>query len=50
VQAVAAFNPALALVSFVKRNPSSASKSLHQFLAEKPELWAKASPLAHGNN
>lgn len=49
VQAVAAFNPAVDLVSFGKTGPDNAQNSVSKFLgatyAEKPELWAKASPL-----
>jgi acetyl esterase/lipase len=51
VKAVAAFNPAVDLVSIGKRGPSSAGSSVAEFLgatyAQKPELWAEASPLTH---
>ena len=51
VKAVAAFNPAVDLVSFGKRAPSSAGNSVAEFLgatyAQKPELWAEATPLTH---
>ncbi len=51
VQAVAAFNPAVDLVMFGKRVPDSAANSVYKFLgatyAEKPELWAEASPALH---
>lgn len=51
VKAVAAFNPALDLVSFGKRAPNAAANSVAEFLgatySEKPELWAEATPLTH---
>ena len=51
VKAVAAFNPAVDLVSFGKRAPAGASNSVVEFLgatyAQKPELWAEATPLTH---
>jgi acetyl esterase/lipase len=51
VKAVAAFNPAVDLVSFGKRAPSSAGNSVAVFLgatyAQKPELWAEATPITH---
>jgi acetyl esterase/lipase len=51
VKVVAAFNPALDLVSFGKRAPSSPGNSAAEFLgatyAQRPELWAEASPLTH---
>ncbi|MBI4877092.1 MAG: alpha/beta hydrolase [Acidobacteria bacterium] len=51
VQAVAAFNPAVDLVSFGKRAPSSAGNSVAEFIgatyAEKPQVWAEATPLTH---
>lgn len=51
VQAVAAFNPALDLVMFGKRVPDNAANSVSKFLgasyAEKPDLWAEASPTLH---
>ncbi len=51
VKAVAAFNPAVDLVSLGKRAPSAARTSVTEFLnatyVEKPELWAEATPLTH---
>lgn len=49
VQAVAAFNPAVDLVSFGKSRPSSATNALYKLLGktfdEAPELYRQASPL-----
>ncbi len=51
VQAVAAFNPAVDLVSFGKKASDNASNSVFAFLgatfADKPDLWAQATPLTH---
>ena len=51
VKAVAAFNPAVDLVSFGKSSPSSAQNSVYKFLgctyAENPKLWAEATPITH---
>ena len=51
VKAVAAFNPAVDLVSFGKSAPASAGSSVAEFLgatyAQKPELWAEATPITH---
>jgi acetyl esterase/lipase len=51
VQAVAAFNPAVDLVSFGKGDPGNAQNSVFAFLgatyADKPELWASATPTTH---
>lgn len=52
VQAVAAFNPALDLEHFVKEDSRrGATGSIRNFLgysyAEKPQLWAQASPILH---
>jgi acetyl esterase/lipase len=52
VQAVAAFNPAVDLVSFGKtgagnRGGQAVSRFLRAAYAENPELWAEASPLTH---
>jgi acetyl esterase/lipase len=51
VQAVAAFNPVLDLVSRVKANPDTAPAAMALFLAakyvENPKLWAEASPITH---
>ena len=51
VKVVAAFNPLVDLVSVGKRAPSSARTVYAEFLgatyAQKPELWAEASPLTH---
>jgi pectinesterase len=51
VQAVAAFNPAVDLVSFGKAQPGNAASSVAKFLgatyAEKPEIWELATPLHH---
>ena len=51
VKAVAAFNPAVDLVSVGKRAPSGAGSSVAEFLgatyAQKPELWAEATPITH---
>lgn len=48
---VAAFNPVVDLVSIGKRAPSSTRTVYARFLgatyAEKPDLWAEASPLTH---
>lgn len=53
VQAVIALYPATDLVSSGKRNPTGTSGGLYTFLgatyAEKPDLWADASPLTHVN-
>ncbi|MBI3684088.1 MAG: prolyl oligopeptidase family serine peptidase, partial [Acidobacteria bacterium] len=49
VQAVAAFNPAVDMVSFGKSAPNNAQNSVVRFLgktyAEDAELWKRASPL-----
>ena len=54
VQAVAAFNPAVDLVSFGKAKPSDAQNSVYKFLgcsyADNPKLWAEATPLTHVNS
>lgn len=51
VQAVAAFNPAVDLVSFGQRLPGDASNSVAAFLggpfASKPDLWKDATPITH---
>jgi acetyl esterase/lipase len=51
VQAVAAFNPALDLVSFGKAGAGDANNAVAKFLGcpyeENPKLWAQATPLAH---
>lgn len=51
VQAVAAFNPAVDLVSFGKSQPGNAASSVTKFLgatyAERPEIWQLATPLHH---
>ena len=51
VKAVAAFNPAVDLVSFGKSAPTGASNSVAEFLgatyAQQPELWAEATPITH---
>ena len=51
VRAVAAFNPAVDLVSFGKRAGGNATNAVFQFLgatyADKPKLWAQATPLTH---
>jgi acetyl esterase/lipase len=51
VKVVAAFNPAVDLVSFGKSEPASAGNSVAEFLgatyAQKPELWAEATPITH---
>jgi acetyl esterase/lipase len=53
VQAVAAFNPAVDLVSFGKSSPSDAQNSVYKFLgctyADNPKLWAEATPITHVN-
>jgi acetyl esterase/lipase len=51
VRAVAAFNPAVDLVSFGKRESGNAKDSIYKFLgctyAENPKLWAEATPITH---
>jgi acetyl esterase/lipase len=51
VRAVAAFNPAVDLVSFGKRDPADAGNSVYRFLgctyADNPKLWAQATPMTH---
>ncbi|MGH9721355.1 MAG: alpha/beta hydrolase fold domain-containing protein [Bryobacteraceae bacterium] len=51
VQAVAAFNPAVDLVGFGKGAPGNGQNAVTRFLggsyAEKPDAWAKATPLTH---
>jgi acetyl esterase/lipase len=51
VKAVAAFNPAVDLVSFGKQAPGNAQNSVAEFLGasykDKPELWAEATPITH---
>ena len=51
VQAVAAFNPAVDLVSFGKMAAGDAENSVAAFLgctyAANPKLWADATPLTH---
>jgi len=51
VRAVAAFNPALDLVSFGQRGPDNAQNAVSRFLGgpykDHEALWAKASPLTH---
>lgn len=51
VRAVAAFNPAVDLVSFAKSTPTNAIDAVVKFLGatyqEKPDLWAEASPITH---
>lgn len=51
VQAVAAFNPALDLVSWGKAAPNARDNPVAAFLgatyAEKPAIWAEASPINH---
>jgi pectinesterase len=53
VQAVVALYPATDLVSSGKRNPTGTSGGLYTFLgasyADKPELWADASPITHAS-
>jgi acetyl esterase/lipase len=51
VQAVAAFNPAVDLVSFGKGAPADAASAVTEFLGatyeSNPKLWAEATPLTH---
>ncbi len=51
VIAVAAFNPAVDLVSFGKRAPNNATNSVTEFLGKPysadPSLWELATPLTH---
>lgn len=51
VQAVAAFNPAVDLVSFGKSKASDAQNAVYEFLGasyvENRALWAEATPLLH---
>jgi dipeptidyl aminopeptidase/acylaminoacyl peptidase len=51
VAAVAAFNPAVDLVDFGKRNPTNVTNVVVKYLgasyAEDPALWSSASPAKH---
>jgi acetyl esterase/lipase len=51
VRAVAAFNPAVDLVSFGKMEPGNSDNSVYKFLgctyAANPKLWAQATPVTH---
>jgi acetyl esterase/lipase len=51
VRAVAAFNPAVDLVSFGKLDPANTESSVYKFLgcnyASNPKLWAQATPLTY---
>ena len=51
VKAVAAFNPAVDLVSFGKQAPGNAQNSVSEFLGasygDRPDLWAAATPITH---
>jgi len=51
VQAVAAFNPAVDLLSWGKKSPEARNHAGYEFLgvtyAENPKLWEEASPLEH---
>jgi acetyl esterase/lipase len=51
VKAVAAFNPAVDLVSFGKLDPGNSDNSVYKFLgctyAANPKLWAQATPITH---
>jgi acetyl esterase/lipase len=51
VRAVAAFNPAVDLVSFGKLAPGNSESSVYKFLgctyAANPKLWAMATPVTH---
>lgn len=51
IKAVAAFNPAVDLVTGGKRNPDARSGPIYSFLgytyAERPQVWEEASPSLH---
>jgi acetyl esterase/lipase len=53
VIAVAAFNPAVDLVSFGKQAPGNASNSVFEFLGasfkDNPRLWKLATPITHAS-